>query len=52
MENFSKLYKDLCNSWIVYYNSKEVPVIVAKGNSSMDFYIYNTDLWNKFSLSK
>ena len=51
-ENFFKLYKDVCNSWIVYNNSNAVPVIVAKGSASLDFYIYNNDLWNKFSLSK
>jgi len=40
-ENFFALYKDLCNSWIVYDNSHEVPVLVAKGNISLDSYVYN-----------
>ena len=48
-ENFFQLYKDVCESWIVYDNSHEVPAIVAKGSSSLEFYIYNNDLWNKFS---
>ncbi len=51
-ENFFKFYKNLCDSWIVYDNSNEVPVIIAKGNSSLDYYIYNNDLWIKFSLSR
>lgn len=47
-ENFFQLYKDVCNAWIVYDNSNEVPAIVAKGCSSLEFYIYNKDIWNKF----
>ena len=47
--NFFQLYKDVCESWIVYDNSHEVPAIVAKGSSSLEFYIYNNDLWNKFN---
>lgn len=52
LKNFFTLYKAVCNSWIIYDNSNEVPVIVAKGNSSLDFYVYNSDLWNKISLNK
>lgn len=51
-ENFFLLYKDVCNRWIVYDNSYEVPAIVAKGSSSLEFYIYNNDLWNKISPTK
>lgn len=50
-ENFFQLYKDVCDSWIVYNNSHEVPAIVAKGNS-LDFHVYNNDLWNKFTAIK
>ena len=49
-ENFFLLYKEICDSWIVYDNSNEVPVIVAKGSSSLEFYIYNQDLWSRFSM--
>lgn len=51
-ENFFQLYKNVCDSWIVYDNSHEVPGIVAKGSSSLKFYIYNNDLWNKISATK
>ncbi len=50
-ENFFQRYKDVCDSWIVYNNSHEVPAIVAKGNS-LDFHVYNNDLWKKFSATK
>lgn len=51
-ENFFKLYKDVCDSWIVYDNSHEVPAIVAKGNGPLEFYVYNHDLWNNFRVIK
>lgn len=51
-ENFFRLYKDLCDSWIVYDNSHEVPAIVARQSSSPEYYIYNNDLWKKFSVIK
>lgn len=51
-ENFFTLYKDLCHSWVVYDNSNEIPVIVARGEADKENYIYNSDLWNKFSASK
>jgi len=47
-ENFFALYKDICDSWLVYDNSHAIPVIVAKSLIPVDFHIYNTDLWNKF----
>jgi len=48
-ENFFQLYKDVCDSWVVYDNSYEVPAILAKGSSSLEIYIYNNDLWKNFS---
>jgi len=51
-ENFFALYKDLCDSWVVYDNSHAVPAIVAKGSIPLDFYVYNNDLWKKFRLTK
>ena len=49
LKNFFSLYKILADSWIIYDNSYERPVIVAKGYSSADYHIFNDDLWNKIS---
>ena len=43
---------ELCNSWIVYDNSREVPVIMARGSSNLVNHIYNDDLWRQLRLEK
>lgn len=48
LENFVKRYKDLSDSWMIYDNSLEVPVIIAKG-SELEIHIYNDELWGKFN---
>lgn len=52
VSNFFSLYRGVCNSWIVYDNSYEVPIIVARGSSDLVKYIYNDDLWKKFKAEK
>jgi hypothetical protein len=50
--NFFDIYKDITDKWIVYDNSYEIPVAMAKGNASLVSYIYNYDLWEKFNSYK
>ena len=52
LQNFFTLFKELADSWMVYDNSHELPVIITKGNANLVSYIYNDDLWKKFHLSK
>jgi predicted ABC-type ATPase len=43
--NFSNLYKPICDSWMLYDNSRDTPVIIATGDSSLASYVYNQDIW-------
>ncbi len=52
LENFFTLYKNICDSWIVYDNSHEIPILIARGSTNMDNYIFNNDLWKKFKTEK
>lgn len=52
LENFFTLYKNICDGWIVYDNSHEIPILIARGSSDMDNYVYNHDLWGKFNTEK
>jgi predicted ABC-type ATPase len=47
LRNFFTLYKKLPDRWIIYDNSKAIPELVAMGNSPLDSYIYNNELWTK-----
>ena len=49
LNNFFTLYKDLVNSWMMYDNSHEIPVMLARGKSSLVSSIYNPDLWEKIN---
>ncbi len=48
LANFFDIYKDMTDNWIIYDNSHEVPVIMAKGSAYLVDYVYNNDLWKKF----
>jgi predicted ABC-type ATPase len=50
LENFFTLYKNICNGWIVYDNSHEI--LIARGSSDVDNYVYNHELWKKFKTEK
>jgi predicted ABC-type ATPase len=52
LHNFFTMYMELCNSWIVYDNSHEVPVIIASGSSNLVNHIYNNHLWGKLRIEK
>ena len=52
LENFFLLYKDLADSWVIYDNSNQEPVLVAKGNASLVSYIENDDLWKRIRLKE
>ena len=52
LQNFFKLYKSVCHSWMLYNNSKETPIIIAKGNSSFEDYIFNQDIWETLNSVK
>lgn len=51
LENFNSSFKDLADSWMIYDNSLELPVIVAKG-MGLDIDIYNHDIWSKINSTK
>ncbi|MFM9837061.1 MAG: zeta toxin family protein [Cyclobacteriaceae bacterium] len=51
-ENFFSLYRVLCDNWLVYDNSFELPEIIAIGQSELTNTIYNYDLWKKFEIAK
>ena len=52
LQNFFSLYKILADSWIIYDNSHESPVIMARGSASTDIHIFNDELWTKFNTGK
>ncbi len=52
IENFFAIYRDIVDNWLIYDNSYQVPEIVIRGNFTEVSYIYNSDLWKKFQLSK
>jgi predicted ABC-type ATPase len=45
LKNFTNLYRDICDEWIVFDNSKELQ-IVAQGNFNTSIEIYNAQIWN------
>ena len=47
LKNFFNLYKGLADSWIIYDNSNEVPLLMAKGSVSLVDSVYNDDLWKR-----
>ncbi len=47
LDNFFALYKNQVDSWMVYDNSHEIPLIIAKGKAALVNHIYNDDLWKK-----
>jgi predicted ABC-type ATPase len=49
LKNFFNLYKSVCHSWMLYNNSKETPIMIAKGNSLLADYIINQDIWKKLN---
>jgi predicted ABC-type ATPase len=51
-ENFFRLYKGLCDDWLIYDNSFESPEIIAIGQAELTNTIYNYDLWGKFEIAK
>jgi predicted ABC-type ATPase len=49
LENFSKLYRPLANTWAVYDNSSaSSPAMIAQGGASQGPNIINPDLWKQF----
>jgi predicted ABC-type ATPase len=49
LENFSKLYRPLANTWAVYDNSgASSPAMIAQGGGGQGPNIINADLWKQF----
>jgi len=49
LRNFFDLYQKLVDTWVLYDNSEEKPVLIASNISGMDISIFNHDLWARIS---
>lgn len=45
--NLFNLYLPLCDEWIIFDNSLQVPTTVAEGNKKNNLVIENKETWNK-----
>ncbi len=47
IKNLSKIYIPICNNWMIFDNSGNPPLLVAKGFQDTDIQIYNPDIYNQ-----
>lgn len=47
VKNLFALYKDSVDRWMIFDNSKAIPVTIAIGNSTLAFSVLNVDLWQR-----
>lgn len=46
-KNLTSLYLPLCDTWKVYNNSRDTPLLIAKGRLEGQPRIYEIEIWNK-----
>jgi len=47
IENLSKIYIPICDSWMIFDNSGHPPLLIAKGFQNTDTQIYRNDIYNQ-----
>lgn len=47
LSNFFTMYQGLSDNWVMYDNSGNEPVLLAKGKASLVSFINNRELWNE-----
>ena len=47
MKNFNHIFRNIVSSWVIYDNSKNTPILVAKKDSESDIEVFNVE---KFKL--
>lgn len=50
IRNFINLYLEIVDDWLLFDNSKEVPVTIAKGNRQGQLFIEDKTKWKKFKI--
>ena len=47
MRNFNNIFRNIVSSWVIYDNSKNIPILVAKKDSESNIEVFNVE---KFKL--
>ena len=47
IKNLSKIYMPICDFWMIFDNSENPPLLVAKGSQNIEMQVFSSDIFNK-----
>jgi len=50
LKNFKTFFLPIANSWLVFDNSGDAPILVARGGLQLDTQIYIPDIWDRLNV--